>query len=123
MRTAPLFGALSERPWEKTDFAADRVPCIAGGPDTFALHVEGDIIDKVLPDGSIAGFDPSETEFEDQGIFMLRVGTNDGVIVRRFDQASMSLLSVSTNARYKDIKIGSTPFLMDARLVWGTRTF
>jgi repressor LexA len=119
-RDVPLLGCVAAANWREAVQEADEriaLPDGFGGSNLFALRVEGDFIDKIVPDGGIVIVDPDALDLLDSRIFVVSSGDRETKI-RRFNAVPPRLEPCSTNPEHQPIEIGREPFVTIGRAVF-----
>jgi repressor LexA len=120
MRDVPVLSCSAAANWrEAVREASERiaVPDGLGGSNLFALRVEGDSIDLVVPDGGIVVVDPEALDLQDGRIFVVSNGDCEAKI-KRFNAVPPRLDPCSTNPVHLPIEIGHEPFVTIGRAVF-----
>ncbi len=119
-RDLPLLGRVAAGNWREAVQECDEriaVPEGLGGANLFALRVDGDSIDKIVPDGGIVVVDPDALDLLEGRIFVVSNGEHETTI-KRFSAVPPRLEPCSTNPVHKPIEIGREPFVTIGRAVY-----
>ena len=93
-------------------------------PHAFFLRVNGESMNRVLPNGSLALVDPHQREIVDGGIFAVCINGAEATVKRvRSLGKALVLLPDSTDSSFKEILLDWTPESQDSvavigRVVW-----
>lgn len=119
-RELPLLGAVAAGIWREAVQEADdhiAVPSGIGGSNLFALRVEGDSMDQLVPNGGVVVVDPDELDLLDGRVYVVSNGEHETTI-KRFAATPPRLEPCSHNPAHKPIEIGREPFVTIGRAVY-----
>lgn len=119
-RDLPVLGRVAAGNWREAIEEADEriaVPDGLGGSNLFALRIDGDSIDRIVPDGGIVVVDPDARDLLDGRIFVVSNGDHETTI-KRFSAVPPRLEPCSTNPVHQPIEIGREPFVTIGRAVF-----
>jgi repressor LexA len=116
VRRVPLIGTIAAGNWrEAIEDPLSLVPCESGGANTFALVVDGDSMDLIVPPGGRIYIDPDDFQLRDGKYYaVMREGETT---FKRYRASPARLEPCSTNAAHRPIEIGREPFTVIGRVV------
>lgn len=119
----PLIGMAGAGAWlEAVEVTRRNIFVPAGLRGEFAVEVVGDSMDLVLPDGSIAVIDPSDTSLFVGKLYLLLNAEGEGTIKRyRTDPARFE--PVSSDPFHKPFEIGSIDIKVIGRVTGSVQMF
>lgn len=89
-------------------------------PHAFFLRINGESMNRVLPNGSLALIDPTQREIVDNGIYALCINGAEAVVKRvRCLGRALVLLPDSTDAAFKETLLDWNPESQDSVVVFG----
>lgn len=120
IRMVPIRGAIAAgacREAVEDDLGFAPCPVDVGGPDAYALRVEGDSMNRIVRDGGVIVLDPRDRDLIDQKVYAVRNGAGEATF-KRFVASPPTLEPVSDNDDHKPIALGREPFTVLARVVY-----
>lgn len=122
VRRVPLIGTIAAGNWrEAIEDPLSLVPCESGGANTFALLVDGDSMDRLVPPGGRIYIDPDDFALRDGKYYAVMRGGE--TTFKRFRASPARLEPCSTNPAHLVIEIGREPFTVIGRVVGTWRDF
>lgn len=116
----PIVGMSNAGNWrEAIHLPLGQMPIAPGiaGPDSFAVEVRGDSMDKLIPDGGYVVVDPSKTELFNGRSYLIQ--NEDGeTTVKAYRSDPARFEPMSTNPDHAAIVIGEQRFKVVGRIVW-----
>lgn len=120
VREVPLLGAVAAGNWrEAIAHASESVPIpddLPGG-SLFALRVEGDSMDLVVPNGGLIVVNPDDLDLVNNKVYVIANATHETTF-KRFSLSPPRLLPVSSNTAHEPIVIGREPFVAIGRAIY-----
>ncbi|MGV3511064.1 MAG: LexA family protein [Novosphingobium sp.] len=93
------------------------VPSTINGSHLFALRVEGDYLNQIVPRGGIVVIDPNSLDLEEGGIYLITGGKRETTI-KRFVSTPPKLEACSNDPTCMPVVIGREPFVTIGRAVY-----
>lgn len=117
IRKVPRIGSIPGGDWKAAiEEPLDLIPTTKGGPNTFALTVDGDSMDKVVESGTTIFIDPDDRALVDERYYaVLRPGGE--VTFKQFRVDPLRLEPCSSNQAHRTIMIGDEPLTTLGRVV------
>lgn len=115
----PKIGLASAGRWREAirDYKASYpIPRGTVGPDAFAVEIEGDSMDLVLPNGGTIIVDPDQRQLYDRKIYLLRNEEGE-VTVKQYRSDPARFEPVSSNPVHTTLPIGQDQFFIVGRAV------
>lgn len=101
---------------EAIESATEWVLTTKGGPNTFALEVEGDSMDRLVKSGVTIFVDPDQIELVDEGYYAMV--TPDGqATFKQFRTGPMRLEPLSKNPTHKTLLVGEEGLITVGRVL------
>ncbi len=119
-RKVPVLGAVAAGNWREAIGFSDEtitIPDSLRGPNLFALRVDGDSMDRVVPDGGLAVIDPDDLSLIDGRIYVVCNSSHE-TTMKRYRASPASLIPVSNNPSHKPIEIGREAFQTIGRAIY-----
>lgn len=119
-REVPLLGAVAAGNWREAIADASEsvpVPDWLPGKNLFALRVQGDSMDLIVPDGGIIAVNPDDLALVSGKVYVVANGQHDTTF-KRFSASPPALLPCSSNPQHQPIEIGREPFLTIGRATY-----
>lgn len=86
------------------------------GPNAFAVEIDGDSMNLILPDGGWAVIDPDQRSFFDKKVYLVMNGDAEATL-KRYVSNPARLVPVSTNDTHGDILLTGDPITIIGRVV------
>jgi SOS-response transcriptional repressor LexA len=115
----PVIGIAAAGCWkEAIELPSFLVPRIrkAGCNQAFAVQIDGDSMDKLLPDGGYAVIDPDQKQLNDKRIYLIQNGGGETTI-KRYRTEPSRFEPVSNNPSHKIIHMGEHEIIVLGRVV------
>lgn len=117
VRTVPLIGQIAASSWaDAINDPYGHTFTMKGGPQAFALKVEGDSMDQIAPPGASVIIDPDDRELIDGRSYAV-MNEHGETTLKRFRINPARFEPVSHNPNHKAILIGSEGFTLIGRAV------
>lgn len=116
----PLLGAVPAGPWnEAVRLSSDTVsvPASEAPRQGYALRVEGDSMDLVVPEGTRILVDPTDTDLWPTKCYVVMNEYGDVTFKRYLDNPAR-LVPCSSNSSHREIQLSSGGFRILGRVVW-----
>ncbi|WP_158010627.1 LexA family protein [Tardibacter chloracetimidivorans] len=118
IRRVPIAGKITAGNWsEAVQDPQGWVWCENGGPNTFALRVEGDSMNLVIEEGGYIAIDPDDKALVSGRIYAVMNGDGE-TTVKCFRTDPARLEPMSTNESHHTIMLGTDQFQVVGRVVW-----
>lgn len=120
VRYIPLVGSVPGGNWREAvqqPLGSIPVPDADLPADAIALRVEGDSMDKIVPDGATVIFSPGDKALYADNYYVVINGEGETTF-KQYQTDPARLVPCSTNPRHKDIIIGEGPFEIVGRVEW-----
>ncbi|MGN0038194.1 MAG: LexA family protein, partial [Coriobacteriales bacterium] len=92
-----------------TEFVDINEQLLAAFPQAFFLRVNGESMNRVLPNGCLALIDPLQREPLSGAIFALRVDASEATVKRlRLEGSTLTLLPCSTDPSFEETELSWT---------------
>lgn len=121
-REVPLLGRVAAGNWREAIADADEfvaVPEKISGKNLFALRVDGDSMNTIVPDGSIIVVNPDDLDLVDGRVYVIANGHHETTF-KQFSANPPRLLPCSTNPVHQPIEIGREPFITVGRVSYAS---
>jgi len=119
VRFIPLLGDAPAGNWREA-FAKSRhsIPAPEQGlpQAVYALRVDGDSMDRVVPDGATIIIDPTDRDLFDKSLFVVRNGSGETTFKQYLDGPAR-LVPCSTNPTHETIPLGSEEITILGRVI------
>lgn len=115
----PIIGIAAAGTWrEAISIPERRMPMLKrqGTKPAFAVLVDGDSMDMILPDKSWAAIDPTQKTLFERRVYLVQNGDGEATIKRYRDNPAR-FEPVSTNPEHKAIMLGEHPVTIIGRVV------
>jgi len=117
VRRVPHVGRIAGGNWrEAVEDATELVMTSKGGPNTFALTVDGDSMDRVVASGTTIFIDPDDRELRD-GKFYAFYRDGGDTTFKKFRSSPLRLEPCSSNSEHKTILVGEGGLITLGRVV------
>lgn len=119
-RRIPIIGSVSAGNWEEAKqqpLGSMPVPDDDIPSDSVALRVVGDSMDKLVPDGGVVIFTPSDRELFAERYYVV-LNEEGETTFKQYMSDPARLVPCSNNPRHKDIIIGEGSFQIVGRIEW-----
>lgn len=116
----PLIGAVAAGQWREAIQVAEEfiaLPNGTGGPNSFALTVEGDSMDKIVGNGGFVLVDPDSRDLSPGLVYIISNGDNETTF-KKYVAPPPRLEPCSNNPKHVAIPIGREPFIVIGRVVF-----
>jgi SOS-response transcriptional repressor LexA len=114
--TAPYVGSVRggfpNEPWADND--APQIPVSKYVRDGYVLRLDGDSMNKRIPDGSLMLIDPHATDFDKKILIML---IDNATTCKMYDALTNEAVPLSYNLDYKNINLNKHDFRILGRVV------
>jgi SOS-response transcriptional repressor LexA len=114
--TAPYAGSVSGgfpvEPWADND--APQIPVSKYVRDGYVLRLDGDSMNKRIPDGSLMLIDPHATDFDKKILIML---IDNATTCKMYDALTNEAVPLSHNLAHKNISLNKHDFRILGRVV------
>lgn len=117
-RLVPVRGVISAGVWidgQEQDLGS--VDCPEGGPETFALTVQGDSMDEFVAEGGLIAVDPNDRGLDEGRIYAVRNPDGEATL-KRFRLAPARLEPMSSNPLHQTQILGQAGYEVIGRVVW-----
>lgn len=118
VRWIPLVGRAPAGNWREAiecPIGEVAVRADKAGKNAFAVEVDGDSMNMILPEGGWAVVDPDKRHFFDKAVYLVMNGDGEATI-KRFRDNPARLVPVSTNDSHGEIMLGE-PITIIGRVV------
>lgn len=118
-RDIPLLGAVAAGNWrEAVQDARETVPVPpwVSGNNLFALRIDGDSMDELVPDKGVIIVNPDDLDLVNGRVYVVANGSHETTF-KRFSASPPRLEPCSTNPLHQPIEIGREPFLTIGRAI------
>lgn len=119
-RFVPIIGMVAAGNWQEAIEMANEampIPSDVGGPNCFALRIEGDSMDKVVPDGGAIVVDPDQRDLVANKHYVV-MNAEGETTFKKVSTDPLALLPCSSNPAHRAIMVGSEPFTVVGRVVF-----
>ncbi len=114
----PVIGMVSAGAWkEAVEHPIGWILAEGGGPHTFALQIEGDSMDLLVPEGGHVAVDPDDLDLISGRIYVVQGESGDATI-KRYRNDPARLEPMSSNPQHQPILLGREPVRVIGRVVW-----
>lgn len=120
LRLAPVIGMVPAGNWRQAvQQPRDWMPVLeTGAPrNVFYLDVEGDSMDKVVPEGGRVLVNPDDRALYPGRMYVISNAEGETTF-KMFMDGPARLVPLSTNPAHADIPIGEEPFSIVGRVIW-----
>lgn len=119
----PVIGIAAAGCWEEAiTIPHYTVPLLKkpGRKPAFAVEVNGDSMDQILPNGSWAAVDPSQRTLYERKVYLIQNGHGEATI-KRYRESPARFEPVSSNPEHRPIFMGEHQIAVIGRIVsWGS---
>ena len=117
----PVIGMVAAGNWqEAVQHPLDRVAAPLSGPSVFALRVDGESMNKVVPDGALVMVDPEQLELHD-GQYYVIMNEDGEATFKQYRSSPARLEPSSTMDDFKPMLLGQTQFTVVGKVVGAFR--
>jgi repressor LexA len=119
-RKVPLLSISEATQWQTTRTQARSFVTTSDelqGFELFALKVDGDSCDQIIPNGGLVIIDPASRTLVHEAVYLLSIN-GEAPSFRRFLANPPSLASCSQSAKQPTIEIGQEPFTTIGRVIF-----
>lgn len=119
-RRIPIIGSVAAGNWREAiqqPMGTMPMPEADMPEDAVALRVVGDSMDRLVPDGGIVIFSPSDRELFADNYYVVTNGDGETTF-KQYKPNPARLVPCSNNPQHKDINIGDGGFQIVGRVEW-----
>ncbi len=118
LRHAPVIGLVAAGHWrEAVQDPLGYIWCEVGGPNTFALRVEGDSMNLLIPEGGYVAVDPDDRDLVAGRVYVVMNGDGEAT-VKKYSENPARLVPMSDNPAHHEIRLGTEPVVVVGRVIW-----
>lgn len=120
VRYVPVAGAIAAGHWQEAVALTEEaiaVPAHLEGENIFALRPRGDSMNLIVQDGGFIVVNPDDRDLADRKYYAIQNGDGETTF-KQFRADPMRLVPCSTNPEYKEIPLGTEPFVVIGRVIY-----